>query len=97
MKSTIYSQVWQKGTIVNRSRVGSFVIVERIGEGGMGEVWKIHHLDWDIDMAVKYPRQQVLERSDDNQRGQSYNDHDMYERFRREAEAWIRIPAHPNI
>lgn len=35
-------------------------IEERLGYGGMGEVWKVHHLGWGIPLAMKEPRPEWL-------------------------------------
>ena len=67
------------GTILGRYR-----LVERIGAGGMGEVWKAHDDKLDRDVAIKMLLRGMLE--DETQR----------ERFRREALALSRL-SHPGI
>jgi serine/threonine protein kinase/tetratricopeptide (TPR) repeat protein len=64
--------------------LGRYRIVERIGEGGMGEVWKAHDDKLDRDVAIK-----VLLRS-------MLDDETKRERFRREALALSRL-SHPGV
>ena len=53
--------------------------------GGMGRVWKVHHKDWDVDLAMKRPRAEYFK--SDKQK----------EDFIGECEAWINLGVHPNI
>ena len=61
-----------------------YKLLERIGEGGMGEVWKAHDGHLDRDVAVK-----VLSRG-------ALDDAAARERFRREAHVLSRL-AHPGV
>ena len=56
-----------------------------IGEGSMGKVYLAHQHDWDLDLVVKIPKEEIL--SDAN------NAH----RIAREAEAWTNLGMHPHI
>lgn len=62
----------------------SFVLEHRLGAGGMGEVWKGHHHNDDVDVAVKVLTQ-------DRARVARYR-----EDFRREVQAIARLN-HPHI
>ena len=53
--------------------------------GGMGSVWKVHHKDWDVDLAMKRPKAEYFK--SDKQK----------EDFIGECEAWINLGIHPNI
>ena len=53
--------------------------------GGMGSVWRVHHKNWDIDLAMKRPKKEYF--VTDNQK----------ETFIRECESWINLGLHPNI
>ena len=64
--------------------LGHYRIVEKIGEGGMGEVYRAHDERLDRDVAIKVLLKEVSENSD------------RLERFEREAKAVAKL-AHPNI
>ena len=53
--------------------------------GGAARVWRVHHLEWDVDLAVKIPRLAVCK------------DADMKNDFIRECNLWINLGLHPNI
>jgi len=61
---------------------GTFVIRERLGQGGMGVVYRAHHDALGRDVAIKLCRRQISERDT--------------ERLRHEAQANAAL-AHPNI
>ena len=74
-----HSQTIKPGTTIGRYR-----LVERIGAGGMGEVWKAHDDNLDRDVAIKFLLREVA-------------DYDgRTERFRREALALSRL-SHPGV
>jgi serine/threonine protein kinase len=58
-------------------------VVRRLGEGGMGEVWLVRHLDLDVDRALKVIISAVAFNSDHRAR------------FRREARVMAKF-SHPN-
>src|SRR5262249_9122840 len=60
-----------------------FEKIEKLGEGGMGEVWRVRHRDLDEERAVKF----ILPRHADS--------HELRERLRREAQAMARVD-HPH-
>ena len=66
------------------STLAHYTLLEKIGEGGMGEVWKAHDQHLDRDVAVK-----VLARG-------ALDDASTRERFRREAHVLSRL-AHPGV
>jgi eukaryotic-like serine/threonine-protein kinase len=76
--------VYNLGTEVTRAReLGSYRLEERLGQGGMGEVWKASHLLLARPAAIKLIRPSVadgLGRSDD-----------MRRRFEREAQVIARL------
>ena len=53
--------------------------------GGMGSVWKVHHKDWDVDLAMKRPKAEYFK--SEKQKAD----------FIGECEAWINLGIHPNI
>lgn len=80
--------IYSLGTQVSKAReMGSYELVERIGAGGMGEVWRGRHRMLARMAAVKLVRPQVL--SEDPERAVS-----LQRRFGREAQvtAALRSP-----
>jgi serine/threonine protein kinase/tetratricopeptide (TPR) repeat protein len=66
------------------TNLGRYRLLERIGEGGMGEVWKAHDDNLDRDVAIK-----MLLRG-------TFGDATSSERFRREALVLSRL-SHPGV
>ena len=64
--------------------LGHYRIVEKIGEGGMGEVYRAHDERLDRDVAIKVMHQKVAQ------------DAERLARFEREANAVAKL-AHPNV
>lgn len=69
------------GTVIN----DQIEILEQIGEGGMGSVYRAFHRSWNQVMAVKAPHPS------------SFADQSDRERFLLEAQTWIDLGIHPNI
>ena len=63
--------------------IGHFELIERLGQGQMGSVWKSHDTELDRTVAVKIPRKEQLQPGD-------------IEQFLREARAAAQL-SHPNI
>lgn len=63
----------------------SLEILDRIGRGGMGSVYLARHRDWNLSLAVKSPRPDLLSSDTDK------------ERWLLEAQTWIDLGVHPNI
>lgn len=64
---------------------GRYELVERVGTGGMGVVWRVFDAEWGRDLALKLPLPAVLESPV------------LRERYLREAETWIGLGVHPHI
>jgi len=78
-KISTESVSYEAGTVLGRYR-----LIERIGEGGMGEVWKAHDDNLDRDVAIKMLLHGTL------------RDATSRERFRREALVLSRL-SHPGV
>ncbi len=81
--------VYKLGTAVRQAReMGSYRLVERLGQGGMGEVWRAQHRMLARPAAIKLVRPDVLGAIGDEQRQQTLG------RFEREAQttALMRSP-----
>ena len=57
---------------------------KKLGSGGMGTVYQVHHPGWGIDLALKIPRRDLLGRG-----GAAI--------FAQEAEAWASLESHPHV
>ncbi len=72
---------WEIGDIID----GRYEVVEVIGQGGKGIVYKINHLEWNLELAVKMPLAHLVA------------DEVSKARFIREAQTWVDLGLHPNI
>jgi serine/threonine-protein kinase len=78
--------VYQLGTEVKRAReMGSYRLEKKLGEGGMGEVWRARHLMLARPAAVKLIRPAV------GGNGKSAVSREAARRFEREAQAIARL------
>lgn len=73
------------GDLTGLSLGSNLEIQERIGRGGMGSVYLARHRDWNLSLAVKSPRPDLLTEETDK------------ERWLLEAQTWIDLGVHPNI
>ncbi len=69
-----------------------WVILELIGKGGMGEVYRAHQLNLKRDVAIKVISHDFLASVDDN----DYEMTSSLERFRREVQVMAQV-SHPNV
>jgi WD40 repeat protein/serine/threonine protein kinase len=72
--------VWQPGDVI----LDLYEVQGVLGQGGMGTVYKVRHRGWNLDLAVKSPRPDLLTR-----RG-------AVEDFEREAETWVNLGLYPH-
>ena len=73
--------VWKVGDTIE----GKYDVTAIAGQGGMGVVYKVHHREWNIDMAVKTPLPALVK------------DPAAKARFLREAQIWVDLGLHPNL
>lgn len=73
--------IWEVGDVV----LGLYEVLGVAGEGGMGVVYRVHHREWDIDLAVKRPKPGHL----NGEAGKAV--------FVREAHTWIGLGLHPHV
>jgi len=73
--------VWEVGDVV----LGLYEVVGVAGEGGMGVVYRVRHLEGDVDLAVKSPRPSYFQSDADKMA------------FEREAQTWIELGLHPHV
>jgi len=72
---------WEIGADI----LGLYRVTGFLGQGGMGRVFRVHHLLWDQDLAVKIPNPEVLAAAGGA------------ESLEREAETWVRLELHPHV
>ena len=78
--------VYRLGQIVKEARqMGSYRLVERLGAGGMGEVWRAEHATLARPAAVKIMRQSAFGAVSPEAHGEALH------RFEREAQATARL------
>lgn len=72
---------WQPGDTI----LDLYEVKKVLGQGGMGNVYLIHHKSWNMDLAVKSPLPGL------------FTEQKAAENFIREAETWVNLNLHPNI
>ncbi|GAA4560855.1 protein kinase domain-containing protein [Planotetraspora kaengkrachanensis] len=72
---------WPVGEVVD----GRYKVTRVHEHGGMGVVYRVRHLGWDIDLAVKSPRPDLFRSAEDQRR------------FVDEAETWVSLGLHPHV
>jgi WD40 repeat protein/serine/threonine protein kinase len=72
--------VWQIGDVI----LDLYEVTDLLGEGGMGQVYKVRHRAWDLDLAVKTPRTEVFGAAEGAAN------------FVREAQTWVNLGLHPH-
>lgn len=65
--------------------LGLYQVTELLGKGGMGQVHKLRHKIWDMDIAVKSPLRKIIQAES----GLS--------NVIKESNTWIELGMHPNI
>ncbi|MFF1912966.1 protein kinase [Streptomyces sp. NPDC058239] len=73
--------MWAPGDVV----LGVYEVRDVVRTGGMGLVYRVRHLQWGVDLAVKMPRPELVASPED------------LAGFEEEAGAWVRLGAHPHV
>jgi WD40 repeat protein/serine/threonine protein kinase len=73
--------LWRVGDVID----GRYEVTRVHEHGGMGLVYRVRHLLWGTDLAVKCPRPELFQGAADR------------ERFVTEAEVWVSLGLHPNV
>jgi WD40 repeat protein len=73
--------MWRLGDVID----GRYEVSRVHEQGGMGVVYRVRHLAWDIDLAVKSPRPDLFRSAEDQRR------------FVAEAETWVSLGLHPHV
>ena len=85
---TVSESTFEVGNVV----ADKWVILEFIGRGGMGEVYRAHQLNLNRDVAVKVVSRKWLRDISDN----TYEAETCLDRFKREVQVMAQI-RHPNV
>ena len=67
--------------------LGTYRVISEPIEGGMGSVYRVHHMGWDMDLAMKRPKARFFAEAGSQRKGE----------FIEECDHWIRLGLHPNI
>ncbi len=86
--SSITNNTFEVGTVLN----DKWVILEFLGRGGMGEVYRAHQLNLNRDIAIKIVSTKWFEEIADDE----YEAETCLERFRREVQVMAQV-RHPNV
>jgi WD40 repeat protein/serine/threonine protein kinase len=73
--------MWRIGDVVD----DRYAVTRVHEQGGMGVVYRVRHLGWNIDLAVKCPRPALFDSSASRQR------------FVDEAQTWVSLGLHPHV
>ena len=65
----------------------TYQVISEAISGGMGDVWKVHHKSWNVDLAMKRPRASFFSEAGPKRK----------KAFIKECENWIQLGLHPNI
>ncbi|MDR3134867.1 MAG: protein kinase, partial [Deltaproteobacteria bacterium] len=80
------NRVWEKGLDLRVGQVvlGAYVVQEILGKGGLGQVFKVRHQEWQRELALKLPYRAILEPK-------------YYQALKNEAETWVALGLHPHV
>lgn len=79
-KTSLQFTDWQIDDLV----LDTYEVKQVFTSGGMGLVYRVYHKSWNIDLVMKSPRPEVIEK---------YGEED----FVREANTWVELGLHPHI
>lgn len=71
----------------NNTLLNTYVVVSDAISGGMGSVWRVHHQEWGMDLAMKRPHPRFFAEAGPARKAA----------FVAECEYWINLGLHPNI
>ena len=71
---------WKVGDVI----LDLYKVTNLLGEGGFGKVYKVRHTGWNIDLAVKSPKPEIVAAAGG------------VENFEREAQTWVNLGLHPH-
>jgi len=72
---------WQPGELI----ANLYEVKAHLGAGAFGDVYRVHHRGWNLDIAMKAPNSEVL------------GDPDRVQRIVQECETWVALGLHPHL
>jgi serine/threonine-protein kinase len=85
---TSVNALFDTGSVID----GKWVLIERIGKGGMGEVFRAHQLNLKRDVAIKVISEELLQDSEESPEEVA----NAMERLQREVQTMAQV-RHPNV
>ena len=82
-QTSISDEVIRKGNLIQNT----YKVMDDPISGGMGSVWRVHHMSWGTDLAMKRPQPRYFAEA-----GKARKEH-----FIEECVNWIHLGLHPNI
>lgn len=82
-KTSITNEQIKVGDVLNET----YEVTSDAHSGGMGSVWQVHHMQWDMQLAMKRPKPLFFAEASDKTKAN----------FIAECENWINLGLHPNI
>ncbi len=80
-KEAAVPEQWEVGKVI----LDLYEVKGQLGSGGMGQVYRVRHISWNADLAVKTPRPEIF-----SQAG-------VKEIFVSEAETWVNLGLHAHV
>ncbi|MFF5157794.1 protein kinase [Streptomyces sp. NPDC000348] len=71
---------WRRGEVV----LGLYEVLDVVRSGGMGLVYRVRHRGWNVDLAVKVPRKELV------------SSPGRLRHFEAEAQSWVDLGLHPH-
>jgi WD40 repeat protein/serine/threonine protein kinase len=74
-------RTWEPGEIIE----GRYQVINELTGGAMGQVYRVKHKTWNIELAIKSPQPHLIANEA------------LKTRFIQEAESWVELGLHPHI
>ncbi len=75
------SLLWHPGDVI----MNLYDVLDVLGTGATAVVYRVHHREWNVHLAVKTPRPETLQAAGST------------ENFEREAQTWVNMGLHPHV
>ncbi len=86
LQENLHNYLFPIGTVIDGTYiVQPFSAKSEYMSGGFAFIQKVHHLEWDLDLAVKSPKPKAIQTQDG------------LEKYENECLSWLKLSLHPNI